>query len=175
VERGRLNWELKASDPDPGRTLAAALAAGASDCGEFRQDDTYFWCPSGRLKLRREQGRAELIHYERRDERMARVSRYSRLEVSDPEQTEGAYARHLGVLRRIGKTRRLLAVGNVRIHLDAVDGEGRFVEIEAVVPEGADAEAEARKVRALQYGLGIADSQLKPRGYAEIVAAGARR
>ena len=36
------NVELKAADPDPERSLAAALALGASDEGVLLQRDTYF-------------------------------------------------------------------------------------------------------------------------------------
>src|SRR5918992_442978 len=49
------NIELKARDPQPGRTLELALALGAEDGGELAQRDTYFARARGRLKLR-EQG-----------------------------------------------------------------------------------------------------------------------
>jgi adenylate cyclase class IV len=52
----RRNLELKASDPDPAATLAAALALGATDQGTLHQRDTYFHVRPGpahpRLKLR---------------------------------------------------------------------------------------------------------------------------
>ena len=67
------NVELKAHDPDPARTLARALDAGADDRGLLRQRDTYFGVPHGRLKLREEDpGGATLIAYERPDAASAR-------------------------------------------------------------------------------------------------------
>ena len=50
----RRNVELKATDPDPDRSLAVCLALGADDRGVLVQRDTYFRVPDGRLKLREE-------------------------------------------------------------------------------------------------------------------------
>ena len=50
----RRNIELKASDPDPERSLAVVLGLGARDRGLLRQRDTYFRVTTGRLKLREE-------------------------------------------------------------------------------------------------------------------------
>ena len=50
----RRNIELKASDPDPERSLAVVLGLGARDRGHLRQRDTYFRVTTGRLKLREE-------------------------------------------------------------------------------------------------------------------------
>ena len=53
----RRNIELKAFDPDPGRSLAVVLGLGARDRGVIHQRDTYFKVASGRLKLREEEPR----------------------------------------------------------------------------------------------------------------------
>ena len=59
----RRNIELKASDPDPERSLAVVLGLGARDRGLLRQRDTYFRVTTGRLKLREEDpGGAVLIY-----------------------------------------------------------------------------------------------------------------
>ena len=50
----RRNVELKATDPDPARSLRIALDLGAEDRGVIAQRDTYFRVPEGRLKLREE-------------------------------------------------------------------------------------------------------------------------
>src|SRR5205807_2678558 len=52
IERSEANLEIKAVDPDPEATLAAALALGARDEGTLHQRDTYFHAVQGRLKLR---------------------------------------------------------------------------------------------------------------------------
>ena len=62
----RRNIELKASDPDPERSLAVVKGLGAHDRGIIRQCDTYFRVHTGRLKLREEEpGGATLIQYDR--------------------------------------------------------------------------------------------------------------
>src|SRR5918999_5239719 len=80
------NIELKASDPQPGRTVELALALGAEDLGEFVQRDTYFARARGRLKLREQKpGAAELIQYRRPDEPGPRVSNYRIVPAPDAE------------------------------------------------------------------------------------------
>jgi homotetrameric cytidine deaminase len=134
----RRNVELKAADPDPDRSLAAALALGATDRGILRQRDTYFHVPSGRLKLREESpGAATLIQYVRPDSQDARDSRYRLIPVADPEELRAGLEAALGVLAVVEKERRLLLWESVRIHLDRVAGQGTFVELEDVEGEPA--------------------------------------
>src|SRR3978361_960920 len=89
----RRNIELKASDPDPERSLAVVLGLGARDRGLLRQRDTYFRVASGRLKLREEDpGGAMLIQYDRVDADEARESRYRLLPGGDPQALCAALA-----------------------------------------------------------------------------------
>jgi homotetrameric cytidine deaminase len=173
----RRNLELKARDPDPDATRAAALAAGAADQGILRQRDTYFATSSGRLKLREQRpGGAQLIVYDRADEARERESRYHLVDVPDPAATRSALGDTLGISVVVEKERRLLLAGNLRIHLDAVEGLGDFVELEALVPAHAATPGEAERVTALREALGISDDRLVERGYAALLldAAGAR-
>jgi hypothetical protein len=98
VEMPRRNVELKASDPNPARSLQASLDIGAQDEGWLKQTDTYFRVPRGRLKLREEGDVAWLISYERADETTARESRYRLVPVSDPTGLKEALGDALGVL-----------------------------------------------------------------------------
>src|SRR3954453_22739463 len=87
----RRNIELKASDPDPERSLAVVLGLGARDRGFLYQRDTYFRVTSGRLKLREEEpGGATLVQYDRVDADEARESRYRLPHVPDPAALCGA-------------------------------------------------------------------------------------
>ena len=169
----RCNLELKARDPDPAASLAAALALGARDEGVLRQCDTYFAAPRCRLKLReQEPGGAQLIAYDRADVGAARESRYRLVEVPDPEALRAALDAALGTTDVVRKRRHLLLSDNVRIHLDDVDGLGAFVELEAVVPDGGATADEATRVRALRDALGLGDDRLEPRGYAALLRDG---
>ena len=169
------NVELKARDPDPARTLERALAAGAREHGILHQRDTYFAVRHGRLKLREEEpGGATLIAYERPDTAAERVSDYRLVPVTDPAALRAALEATDGVLAVVAKARRLLLwEDSVRIHLDAVEGLGTFLELEAVAAPGSDLAREHDKVARLRDALGIADAALVEGSYADAVLAGA--
>jgi homotetrameric cytidine deaminase len=163
------NIELKARDPQPGRTLELALAAGAEDQGELAQRDTYFARARGRLKLREEAGAAELIQYRRADMPDARESEYRRIPAADAPALREALDAALGTLVVVEKRRRLLFWDGVRIHLDDVQGVGGFVELEAVAAPGSDLAAERDKVERLRAALEIADDRLVAQSYSDLL------
>src|SRR3712207_279658 len=165
----RRNVELKARDPDPARTLAAALAHGAEDHGVLNQRVTYFNAGEGRLKLREEDERATLIAYERADEAVARLSAYHLVDVPDPAALRTALDDALGITVVVAKQRRLLLWRDVRIHLDEVEGLGSWVELEAVAPPDSDLADEHAKVAELRQVLDIHDGRIASRGYAAMV------
>jgi homotetrameric cytidine deaminase len=158
VSAPRRNVELKAIDPDPARSLAAARALGAEDRGILRQRDTYFRSRSGRLKLREEEpGGATLIQYDRPDAAQARESRYRLSTVPDPDELRASLDAALGTLVVVDKERHLLLWEGVRIHLDTVQGLGSFVELEGVAAADSDLSAEHEKVARLRDALQIGD------------------
>jgi adenylate cyclase, class 2 len=181
--RSGRNVELKARCADVEVIEARALAAGAEPTAVLHQRDTYFAAPHGRLKLRVERrepwpGRvgiddltAELIHYHRADEAVARESAYELLAVDDPATVRATLDERLGTTVDVLKTRGLLLWEGVRIHLDDVDGLGTFVELEAVVGPAGDAEACAAKVAHLRTVLGIEDADVESDGYAALLRA----
>jgi homotetrameric cytidine deaminase len=166
------NVELKARDHDPEATLAAALAHGAVDQGVLRQVDTYFAAREGRLKLREEDDSATLIAYARADEATARASAYHLVDVPDPAALRDALDASLGTVVVVEKFRRLLLWQGVRIHLDAVEGLGTWVELEAVAPEDSDLADEHRKVAELRAVLALDDEDVVATGYAGLLLEG---
>jgi homotetrameric cytidine deaminase len=160
------NVELKATDPDPARTLERALAAGASDQGVIVQRDTYFRVPEGRLKLREEEpGEAQVISYARPDDASVRVSDYR--VVPAPEGLLAALTESLGVDVVVEKRRRLLLWETVRIHLDEVTDLGSFVELEAVADPDSDLSREHAQIAHLRDALQI--GELREGSYADAV------
>ena len=163
------NLELKAVDPDPAATLAAAVRFGAEDQGTLRQRDTYFHAVQGRLKLREQPGQpAELIAYARADRSAPKVSTYRVVPVFDPEALAAALHDALGTRAVVEKERRLLLHEGVRVHLDRVARLGTFVELEAIAGPGG-IPAAVPKVDALRAALGITDERLVAEGYAELL------
>ena len=170
------NLELKAFDPDPPRTLEAALALG-EDRGTLVQRDTYFHAVSGRLKLREPEGApAELIAYARADLDGPKVSTYTVVPVLDPASMVQALSDALGVRVVVEKRRRVVLWRNVRIHLDDVAGLGRFVEFEAVSAGTGGLEADRARIDELRAALGLEDDALLiARGYADLLERAAGR
>jgi homotetrameric cytidine deaminase len=158
------NVEIKATDPDPARTLELALAAGAEDRGFLTQRDTYFRVARGRLKIREPDG--TLIPYVRGDQ----VSNYDLVPVD--ERVREALAQTLGVRVVVAKRRHLLMwEQTVRIHLDEVERLGHFMEIEAVAADGSDLARERDQLARLREILGIEEDRLIDSSYSDMLLA----
>ena len=90
--------------------------------------------------------------------------------VDDPARLEAVLTRSLGVRGVVEKTRRLYLWRHTRIHLDEVEGLGRFVELETVANRISldEAEREAREV--IEF-LGLDPSTFLDRPYLELLEA----
>jgi adenylate cyclase class IV len=148
---------------------ARALADGPEVLIE--QDDTFFTCAHGRLKLREfGDGTGELIHYQRADTVGPKLSDYVRASTADPAALREALTRAHGVIGRVRKTRWLLMVGQTRIHLDRVHSLGDFMEIEVVLrseQSASDGEAIAER---LMSALGVARERRLAGAYLDLLA-----
>jgi adenylate cyclase class 2 len=153
----RRNIELKVTDRDPSGSLAMCRTLAAEDRGVLVQRDTYFAVARGRLKLREEDGSVpHLISYERPDVSTERESRYRIVEVVDVEGLKAALAGTVGVTAVVAKRRRLFVwEGNVRIHLDAVEGLGDFIDFEAAAEADSDLTRERDQVQRLREAFGV--------------------
>jgi predicted adenylyl cyclase CyaB len=131
------NIEIKARISDEASLDERLAQLTLESRDDLRQVDTFFAAPFGRLKLREcNDGTAELIHYHRGDQRDPKLSNYERVAVSDPSGLRTLLARALGIRGTVTKQRLALILGSTRIHIDEVEGLGRFLEIEVVL--GAD-------------------------------------
>ncbi len=129
------NVEYKAELRDMAMAKATCRAVGASHIITLEQTDTYFRVPSGRLKRRECPGEpTEWIFYDRKDEARPRLSSFTIY--ADNQARERFGVNPLPELVIVRKTRDLYMLDNVRIHLDTVEGLGKFLEFEALVSPG---------------------------------------
>jgi predicted adenylyl cyclase CyaB len=148
----------------------AALAQHGPE--PIEQDDTFFHCAHGRLKLRAfAGGYGELIAYERPDAAGPKTSDYRITPVGDPDALRATLARALGEAGRVKKQRLLFLVGRTRVHLDRVDGLGEFLELEVVLRDGEPDESGIDEAHALLLQLGVQPASLIAGAYIDLLNA----
>jgi len=169
------NVEIKArlSGEDELQELARRLSDLPAD--ELRQEDTFFATPAGRLKLRDfGDSSGELILYERANPEGPRLSRYAIARTPDPSVLNGILSAVMPVVGVVRKRRRVFLSGQTRIHLDAVEDLGCFLELEVVLRDG-QLEAEGTVIAdKLLDSLGIGRSQLVGEAYIDLLLAQSR-
>ena len=164
------NIEIKArvESADALRVKVARLANRGPV--EFVQDDWFFRCAAGRLKLRifsAEQG--ELIFYQRPDQPGPKESSYCIAPSTAPESLREALARAYGIAGRVRKQRMLFMIGRTRVHLDRVENLGDWLEVEVVLEENEPATAGIGEAQDLMAKLGIDSSQLVEGAYVDLL------
>jgi len=113
------------------------------------QEDTFFYSPSGRLKLRiYAPDRGELIYYQRPDQNGPKESNYIISPTTEPHLLKEVLTSAYGVRGVIQKQRELYRIGQTRIHLDRVEGLGEFLELEFVMQKG---QTDAEGTETLEY------------------------
>jgi len=155
----------------------AAKAAAMADHGPIAiaQDDTFFRCDNGRLKLRVfSEMEGELIFYRRTDRQGPKESFYVRSPTASPATLREALTLAHGEIGRVIKDRTLYLLGRTRIHLDKVQGLGDFLELEVVLEDHEPLEAGVREAHRLMAELGIAPSQLVGGAYVDLLTKGLR-
>jgi adenylate cyclase class IV len=163
-----VNVEIKAKARDFAQLQALAATLSGTPGTLLYQEDTFFDTPRGRLKLRvLSAAHGELIYYEREDASGPKPSHYMVTPTPDPEALKATLAAALGVCGMVRKRRWLYMVGQIRVHLDDVEGLGTFVELEWVMrPDQTVAEG-ARDVAALMQQLHIAEADLITGAYVD--------
>lgn len=166
------NVEIKAkvADLEMLRRRAELIADGGPQV--IHQEDIFFPCGRGRLKLRRfsdQQG--ELIFYRRADSPEPRESVYLILATSEPDVLAGLLSQALGVRGTVRKSRTLYWSGQTRIHLDEVEGLGKFVELEVVLEPSQSTDEGLRLARRLMEILGIEEKSLLQDAYIDLLDA----
>ena len=137
---------------------------------ELAQDDTFFNCVTGRLKLRAFSNDAgELIFYRRVNQIGPKESFYIKSPTSSPETLRESLSLAYGQVGRIRKYRTLFLVGRTRVHLDRVEDLGHFLELEVMLEDGESPEVGVREAHELMEQLGIQSTQLIEGAYLDLM------
>lgn len=164
------NVEIKARIESADALLPRVQAIADSGPTEILQDDTFFHCPNGRLKLRAfSDNSGELIFYQRPDRAGPKESFYVLSPTVSPDTLREALSLAYGQTGRVRKHRTLFMAGRTRIHLDRVDGLGDFLELEVVLMENEPTEAGITIAHGLLARLGVSPQQLIDGAYVDLL------
>jgi len=139
VEHKLVELKARVNDLDVVRRKLTSL--GAQHIGTFRQTDTYFDVPRGRLKLREVEGsnKADLVYYERENVSGPKRSDVFIMKIEKPAVFKILLGRLLKTKGIVEKAREIYRYQGtllaskyryIQIHLDNVEKLGAFIEFE---------------------------------------------
>lgn len=164
------NIEIKARVDNIGHLNEIAESISDSETIEISQDDTFFTCANGRLKLRAfADGTGVLIFYQRANETGPKESFFTTAPTQAPDALRDTLSLAYGQSGRVKKRRTLFTVGRTRIHLDSVVGLGDFLELEVILADGEAAAIGEREALAVMARLGVLKSQLVDQAYVDLL------
>jgi len=165
------NVEIKVKVDDLAAVRARVRKLADEGFVILTQEDTFFHCARGRLKLRQLAGstEAELIYYERPDAAGPKESRYLVHRTPDPHGLCAALSAALGVVGVVRKRRTVYLIGPTRVHLDEVEALGDFVELEVVLQANQKASDGVAIAQDLMAKLGITQAQLIDKAYIDLL------
>jgi predicted adenylyl cyclase CyaB len=165
------NIEIKARIESVQALVPKAAAIATEGPIEIEQDDTFFFCGNGRMKLRAfSEQEGEIIFYRRDDRKGPKESYYLRSPTSSPGSLREVLSQAYGQSGRVQKRRTLFLVGRTRVHLDEVKDLGYFLELEVVLEDGEAAEVGVQEALLLMARLGVRESQLIEGAYVDLLA-----
>jgi predicted adenylyl cyclase CyaB len=164
------NIEIKAVVHDFDGLQLKTEQLSDTPCQVIPQEDTFFICPHGRIKLRElAQNHGQLVYYLRQDVTGPKHSEYKIFETDNPASLKLLLSEAFGVRGVVSKIRYLYMLGQTRIHLDDVKGLGTFMELEVVLRPG-QTDAEGQEIaNELMQKLGIHNSDLLDTAYIDMM------
>jgi len=164
-----VNIEIKARAEDwPAQLKAGRVLADRTEL--LSQNDVFFNCANGSLKLRRQRGAGDyLVFYRRSGVKGAKPSSYTLVPVVDAAAVRRSLSQLLGVTKTVIKKRLVCFAGRTRIHFDEVKGLGRFIELEVGLKPGESPARGRAEAARLMRALGIRRSALLACAYADML------
>ena len=164
------NIEIKARIESVEALAAVAGRLAGAEPATILQDDTFFPCPNGRLKLRAfPDGDGELIFYQREDTDGPKQSFYVITPTADPDGLRQTLTLAYGQAGRVRKRRLLYRLGRTRLHLDRVEGLGDFLELEVVLADEEPLHVGEDEAKHLLKRLGLRPGQLVAKAYVDLL------
>lgn len=164
------NFEIKTklSNPERIKSLLRIFCKGKKVIRQKQtQEDIYYKVSRGRLKLRVIDGRTgNLIHYFRNNETGKRVSKYTISETNTPKELNSILSSLYGVMVIVKKSREIIILNNVRIHIDNVIGLGNYLEIEIIFKSIKEAE---KQMSGLIENLKLDDKKFIKVSYSDLL------
>ncbi len=149
-------------------TKAEFLSGGGPEI--IRQEDIFFYCGNGRMKLRIfSEIRGELIFYRRPDRTGPKMCEYYITRTNEPRKLRDVLEKAYGSAGAVKKTRHLYMAGRTRIHIDKVEGLGDFIELEVVLSEQENGDDGMEEAQKLMKELEIESNDLINRAYFDLL------
>jgi predicted adenylyl cyclase CyaB len=164
--------ELKSKAHDLGIIRNKLTELGAEKIGTFRQIDSYFEVPKGRLKLREVEGKNEamLVYYERKNVAGPKRSSVFIVEIREPTVFEALLNKILKVKATVDKKREIYRYQGTQIHLDTVKDLGTFIEFEKETHTDTQAVNQSKQaLGGLMEKLGINPNELEKLSYGDLI------
>ncbi len=164
------NIEIKASLDNVGFCLDKAKSLSGTDPEIIKQDDFFFNCDNGRLKLRFfSQQNGVLIFYKRKNDSGPKTSEYFISETKEPGVLLQVLEKSYGIHGRVKKTRKLFLIGRTRVHIDQVENLGNFLELEVVLSENENSNTGITEAYQLMDQFGIKNDNLIDCAYVDLL------
>lgn len=164
--------EIKAILRDLDRIKSVLKKQNAILKGVDHQIDTYFQLAAGkgRLKLREGEIENNLIHYNRPNQAESKLSEVTLHKPNEAETLKQVLENALGTKVVVDKKREIHFIRNIKIHIDKVEGLGKFVEIEAIDEENEFTETQLRQqCNQLMADFGIEKQDLCKVSYSDML------
>jgi len=164
------NIELKFRCKDFIHALKAVKILSAINKGVLKQTDIYFNIKPGRIKLRTiNKTEHQLVYYKRANFKSARVSNYFIEEINHPNRVKNILESIYGIKAVVIKKRRLYLYKNCRIHIDEVNGLGKFIEFEVVCLNIADEQNASRLMDFMKREFKVITNNIIKNSYSDLI------
>lgn len=165
-----INIEIKASLDNISSCIDTAKSLSGSDPEVIKQEDYFFSCENGRLKLRIfSSSKGELIFYNRKNDSGPKTSEYFISETNEPNRLLQLLEKSYGIRGVVKKTRKLFLIGRTRVHIDQVENLGDFLEFEVVLSNEEDTNTGKQEAHRLMNQFGIEKGSLIDCAYIDLI------